>query len=73
MVWQMAYAIYCDRHDQVWQGNGGFMPSWASDLELAELYGPTEIGINFHKYVWWRRALLYLEAKAKSYKFETKK
>jgi len=73
LIYKMAFAIYSDRKDQPWQETGGFMPWWTADLQLAEIYSPESVGVNFKKWVWWRRALTYLEAKNHSYKFESKK
>ena len=72
LVYRLAWAIYCGRHDKP-MGERGFVPPWVADLRLAEKYGAHNLGVDFSKYLWWRRALLLNEAENRSYQFEDKK
>lgn len=69
LIYRMAIGIYNDRKGGERSPNA-YIPIWVQDLEMASDFGASEIGIDLKSYLWWRRALIYREAKNYSYTWE---
>jgi hypothetical protein len=73
LIYRMAFAIHCEKKGVDWSEAGGFLPWWVGDLRLAEVYSPESVGVDFSKWIWYRRAITYAEAQNRATDFEEKK